>query len=136
MHTQIDEILSSSPNHKPAPKILAAWRLHHNDFRGAAAALLPPLQASQAKVKRNADGLENDYLTVINLLACAGEEKGWVLSAGAADAAASGKGKRKVITIGDVRGSYQRELDRKSVIESGRFSFAGEVAGGDEMDVL
>jgi len=46
------------------------------------------------------------------------------------------KGKRKVVTIEDVRGLYQRELDRRSVIEGGRFGFAGGVDERDEMDVL
>ncbi len=130
LHSQIDSILSS-PKSKATPKILAAWRLHHNDFRGAAAALLSPLQAAQAKVKRSADGLEDDYLAVVNLLACAGKDNGWVLSADA-----SGKAKRRVVTIGDVRGGYQRELDRRSVIESGRFGFVGRKDEGEEMDVL
>ena len=129
LHSQIDDVLSST---KSAQKVLSAWRLHHDDFRGAAAALLPPLQASQAKVKRNnVDGLEDDYLTVINLLACAGKENGWVLSH---DVYAKGvKGKRRVITLADVRAGYQKELDRRSVIESGRFEFGG--GGEDEEDV-
>ena len=47
-------------------------------------------------------------------------------------------GKRQVVTIGDVRVDYQKELDRRSVVESGRFGFGG-VSGadeGEEMDVL
>ena len=111
------------------PKILAAWRLHHQDFRGAAAALLPPLQAAQARAKRADDGLENQYLAVINLLACAGDGNGWVLSEGVI-----GQEKRKIVEIKDVRAQYQTELDRRSVIEGGRFGFVG--GGGDEMDVL
>lgn len=135
LHAQIDEILSSAKS-KASPKILSAWRLHHNDYRGAAAALLPPLQAAQTKAKRSADGLENEYLAVINLLACAGEENGWVLSQDVSKAGTGGKAKRKVITIGDVRGQYQRELDRRSVIEGGRYGFAGAMDEGDEMDIL
>ena len=90
--------------------------------------MLPSLQAAQAKAKRDAEGLENGYLAVINLLACAGKENSWVLSEDVAQG--KGKGKRKVVTIGDVREAYQRELDRRSVIENGRFGFGG---GGDEM---
>ena len=112
------------------PKILAAWRLHHQDFRGAAASLLPPLQAAQARVKKGDDGLENQYLAVINLLACAGEGNGWVLS----EDMNNGKAKRKIVEVKDVRAQYQKELDRRSVIEGGRFGFVG--GGGDEMDVL
>lgn len=46
------------------------------------------------------------------------------------------KTKRKVVTIGDVRGLYQKELDRRSVIEGDRFGFGVGDGGGDEMDVL
>lgn len=125
LHDKIDTLLVEQKK----PKILAAWRLHHRDHRGAAAALLPPLQAAQARAKRADDGLENQYLAVINLLACAGEGNGWVLSEGV-----SGKGKRKIVEVKDVRAQYQKELDRRSVIEGGRFGFVG--GGGDEMDVL
>lgn len=115
------------------PNILAAWRLHHQDFRGAAAALLPPLQAAQARAKRGDDGLENQYLAVINLLACAGEGNGWVLSEDV-NGGKEMKRKRNIVEVGDVRALYQKELDRRSVIEGGRFGFVG--GGGDEMDVL
>lgn len=136
LHSQIDGILSSSTT-KASPKILSAWRLHHNDYRGAAAALLPPLEAAQAKPKRNVDGLENEYLAVINLLACAGQDNGWVLSQDTTNKGiSSAKGKRKVVTIGDVRSLYQKELDRRSVIEGGRYGFTGGVDDGNEMDVL
>jgi len=137
LHSQIDDILSS-PKTNASPKILSAWRLHHNDYRGAAAALLPPLQAAQAKPKRNADGLEDEYLAVINLLACAGQDNSWVLSRDSTDnkGVPSVKERRKLVTIGDVRGFYQKELDRRSVIEGGRYGFAGGADEGDEMDVL
>lgn len=125
LHERIDALLVEQKR----PQILAAWRLHHQDFRGGAAALLPPLQAAQARAKRGDDGLENQYLAVINLLVCAGKENGWVLSEDE-----GGKGKRKIIEVSDVRAQYQKELDRRSVIEGGRFGFVG--GGGDEMDVL
>lgn len=133
LHEQIDVLLVEQKK----PKILAAWRLHRQDFRGAAAALLPPLQAAQARAKRGDDGLENQYLTVINLLACAGEGNGWVLSED--PVCGGGKGKRRIVEVKDVRARYQKELDRRSVIEGGRFGFVGgggRGRGGDEMDVL
>ena len=115
--------------------------MHHNDFRGAAAALLPDLiqLQSQHRVKRSAEqSLDESYLTVINLLACAGKEEGWVLSGGSTS---GGEGsvdgpagtKRKMVTLQDVRRGYQKELDRRSVIESGRYDFGG--GGGEAMDV-
>ena len=143
-HAPIDAILAQQNN----PKILAAWRMHHNDFRGAAAALLPNLQQSQMqlqhRVKRNAEReLDESYLTVINLLACAGKDEGWVLSGGSASGVAGdgiggfGKpegAKRRVVTLQDVRANYQKELDRRSVIENGWYDFGGG-GGGEAMDV-
>jgi len=86
--------------------------------------------------------VEEGYLALINLLACAGKENGWVLSEGDGGALRMGnhavEEKRKVVTIEDVRRAYQKELDTRSVIESGRFGFG--VGGGereeDEMDML
>lgn len=88
------------------------------------------------------DAVLETYLAVINLLSCAGE--GWVLSGGKGSAGGVGGiserggkgegGKRKLITLEDVRRSYQEELDRRSVLENGRFGFDE----GDDvmMDVL
>lgn len=86
--------------------------------------------------------MEEGYLALINLLACAGKENGWVLSEGDGGALRMAnhavEEKRKVVTIEDVRRAYQKELDTRSVIESGRFGFG--VGGGereeDEMDML
>ena len=134
LYPDIDAILSS---HKQSPKILAAWRLHHNDCRGAAAALLAPLQQALSKVKRDDEGLEDSFLAVINLLACAGDSNGWVLyqdDANGKSGLTGTKTKRRIVTIDDVRSLYQKELDRRSIIEGGRFGFAGE--GVNEMDIL
>lgn len=73
------------------------------------------------------------YLAVTNLLACAGE--GWVLSEGDEGAGIGNGDKRRVVTIKDVRKGYQDELDRRSIIENGRFGF-GYTNGQDGMDVL
>ncbi|KAL8733716.1 MAG: hypothetical protein Q9166_001909 [cf. Caloplaca sp. 2 TL-2023] len=150
---------SANPSTARDPrKILAAWRLNHGDFRAAAAALYPQLQSQilqQQKGKqkvggamprfrigssssgeeveaRYTRGLDEAYLTVINLMACIdSEENGkgggdaWLLSN------ADG-GKRKVVPIEDVRKGWQRELDRRSVVEGGRWGFG---MGGDEMDL-
>lgn len=53
------------------------------------------------------------------------------------DADGIGRRKRKLVTIKDVRKDYQDELDRRSMIENGRFGFGyTDSCGGDEMDVL
>ncbi len=133
LHEPINILLGQHKN----PKILASWRLQHNDFRGAAAALLPLLRAAQARQEeshsslrvrfgkdaRHDEAVEESYLTIINLLACAGEEAGWVLSGGSGDGdevmggtegARAGNGeKRRVVTLDDLRGGYQGWLDGK-----------------------
>jgi nuclear pore complex protein Nup160 len=140
--------------------ILSSWRLRHHNAQGAAAALLERLQrlpesyalatatatatatAGATTTNGERDAVLEDYLAVINLLSCAGE--GWVLSggkesrgSGAGIGAAAGVGgvvtKRKVVTLEDVRKTYQDELDRRSVMENGRFGFG---LGFDAMDVL
>lgn len=57
---------------------------------------------------------------------------------GGDDADGIGGKKRKLVTIKDVRKEYQDELDRRSMIENGRFGFGYADSGGegDEMDVL
>lgn len=120
--------------------ILSTWRLRHNDFRGAAAALLERLQRLQklsARSGQSSDGGESvieGYLAVTNLLACAGE--GWVLSGGDERAGIGDGEKRRLVTIKDVRKAYQDELDRRSIIENGRFGFGYTNGKDDEMDVL
>ena len=141
-YTPIDTLIAQQSK----PKILAAWRMHHNDFRGAAAAILPDLQhlqtQTQHRVKWSAEReLDESYLIVINLLACAGPDEGWVLNGGSASGVAGdGVGgvskpegaKRKIVTLQDVRAAYQKELDRRSVIENGQYDFGGR---GEAMDV-
>ncbi|KAL8700586.1 MAG: hypothetical protein Q9224_000902 [Gallowayella concinna] len=152
---------TTTPVARDGRKILAAWRLLHDDFRGAAAALYSQLhqQGSQKqkgkqkagtlprfKIGSSSDEREKEdravdeaYLSVINLMACIsngalervnthqGSRNGdaWLLSA------ADG-GKRKVVTIEDVRKGWQKELDRRSVVEGGRWGFGMEE---DEMDL-
>ena len=180
LHPSIDMLLATTQ--PPASKILASWRLHHGDYRGAAAALLPSLKQQQQLISsgRNKlfkgchgstvteETLDENYLTVINLLACAGPDDGWVLTGGSESNHATTNGisngtlpissnnnttstststftgipsakatRRELVTLQDVRGMYQKELDRRSVLETGRFAFAvgsRGSGGGDAMD--
>jgi nuclear pore complex protein Nup160 len=151
LHPAIDAFLLQrarsspiDPRHHSPPfisyQILSSWRLRHRNAQGAAAALwerlqrLPDSYAMATTARGVTMNIERDavlegYLAVINLLSCSGE--GWVLSGGK-DGRGSELGKRKVVTLEDVRKKYQDELDRRSLIENGRFGF-GE---GDAMDVL
>lgn len=142
-------------------KILAAWRLKNGDFRGAAAALYSQLYTAKKQKQRSGtipkfrlggsgadDGsdaaykeADEAYLSVINLLACIGGDdestektstndakhgEEWLLSE-------AGGGKRKVVTISAVRNDWQKELDRRSVVEGGRWGFG--LVGDDEMEL-
>ncbi|KAL8963150.1 MAG: hypothetical protein Q9193_000551 [Seirophora villosa] len=143
---------SMSPEHQR--KILAAWRLKQGDFRGAATALYSQMQmkpkqkpthrsgvvpkfrlgnaGSDAEEDMGSRKLDEAYLTVINLLACTGSDgddsrgEAWLLSG------ADG-GKRRVVTIEDVRKGWQKELDRRSVVEGGRWGFG--LGDGEEMEL-
>ncbi|KAH7330131.1 nucleoporin Nup120/160-domain-containing protein [Rhexocercosporidium sp. MPI-PUGE-AT-0058] len=139
----------------PYHKILYAWRIKHNDFRGAAAISLERLQRLQQSGDGDKmigdDGLETpvtrQYVTLINALSCVDPKQAWVLSeelppppqksnGASASVNVTGKAappKRKVVTLEDVRKAYQAELDRIAAIENNQFAFG---VGGDEMDVL
>ena len=84
----------------------------------------------------------NEYLVAINaltIISSGGEKeeeegrRGWVFIGGANNADGGVK-KRKVVTLGDVRAEYSAELDRRSVLEAGRFGIVGG-GGGEMMDV-
>jgi nuclear pore complex protein Nup160 len=134
----------------PYHKILYAWRIKRNDFRGAAAVSLERLQRLQQSGDgdkifggdQGHDGLETpvtkQYLMLINALSCVSPSQAWILSeplpgktTAGSKSTASATGKRKVVTLEDARKAYQEELDRIAAIENNQFTFAG----GDEMDI-
>lgn len=120
LYGNIDVLLTKSDK----PKILAAWRLRHRNFQSAAAALLPDLKKLETQKRMSVSAqqsLDEGYLAIINLLACAGQDEDWLLTGGGAFA----KEKRKLISLQDLRNQYQNELDRRSIIESGKYSFGG-----------
>jgi nuclear pore complex protein Nup160 len=134
----------------PYHKILYAWRIKRNDFRGAAAVSLERLQKLQQSGDGDktlgsgpgTDGLETpvtkQYLMVINALSCVDPKQAWILSEplpskpGPGGSGSAISGKRKVVTLDDARKGYQEELDRIAAIENNQFAF--EV--GDEMDLV
>ena len=141
----------------PYHKILYSWRIAHGDFRGAAAVMYDRLQrllnTSTSVYDPSDESLIENYLLLINVLACVDPDQAWLLAeAPAADSAQAslsssggpGSGgahlgrkqkagpKRKVVTLQDIRGEYQAELDRVAEVENGRFAFGGP----EPMDVL
>ncbi len=127
----------------PYHKILYAWRIKRSDFRGAATISLERLQRLQQSGDGDKmigdDSLETpvtkQYIALINALSCVEPKQAWILSKEPPKKGSTGKNiqpKRKVVTLDDLRRSYQEELDRIAAIQNNQFAF-GE---GDEMDVL
>ncbi|KAG9745590.1 hypothetical protein KCU72_g14762, partial [Aureobasidium melanogenum] len=139
--------LSFSPTPTPGQpqyhQVMYTWRIHNNDFRGAAEILFERLQRlrhSTAKVfEPDDETLVEAYLVLINTLACCGKDEGWILAErveeeyqrGKSVSASHGK-KRRIVTLEDVRKEYQAELDRRSEMQQGRFA----LTTSDEMDMF
>ncbi|KAI9819922.1 MAG: hypothetical protein M1827_006492 [Pycnora praestabilis] len=139
LYDTVDAILSSLcqkilniSTGPPYHKVLYAFRLSRNDFRGAAAVLHQRLQRLRTSSISSKDShnevVTQGYLSLINVLASVEPSQAWLLAEGY-----NGISKRRVVTLEDVRKEYQEELDREAMIENNQFSFAGV---GDEMDVL
>ncbi|KAI5245957.1 hypothetical protein E4T42_06584 [Aureobasidium subglaciale] len=139
--------LSFSPTPTPGRpqyhQVMYTWRIHNNDFRGAAEILFERLQRlrhSTAKVfEPDDETLVEAYLVLINTLACCGKDEGWILAERVEEEYQRGKSvsakhnkKRKIVTLEDVRKEYQAELDRRSEMQQGRFA----LTAGDEMDMF
>ncbi|PSK37494.1 Nucleoporin NUP120 [Elsinoe australis] len=140
--------------------LLYSYRISRDNYRGAAEGLYEYLQwlKSQASETYNTAHRMNDhskadvfadedeeesrletdlmdtYLLLINALSCCGDEA-WIL---AEPTTGTGMGKRRVVTLEDVRREYQGELDRRSEIAQGRFPLVGlnGDAGAMEVDVF
>jgi WD40 repeat protein/tetratricopeptide (TPR) repeat protein len=139
--------LSFSPTPTPGQpqyhQVMYTWRIHNNDFRGAAEILFERLQRlrhSTAKVfEPDDETLVEAYLVLINTLACCGKDEGWILAERVEEEYQRGKSvsanhskKRRIVTLEDVRKEYQAELDRRSEMQQGRFA----LTAGDEMDMF
>ena len=129
--------LSPTPTQTPQyHQVLYTWRIHKNDFRGAAEILqerLQKLKQTTAKVfEPDDETLVEAYLVLINTLACLGKEEAWVLADPITALDGLRTESRRIVTLQDVRRDYQAELDRRSEMQQGRFP----LLGGDAMDVF
>lgn len=119
----------------PYHQILYSWRISRNDYRGAASVLLDRIH----KLKAAGEGdkligedvldtpVTRHYLLLINALSCVDPKQAWVFSEG--HGGEGGKeGKRRVVTLADVRRGYQEELDRIAAIQNNQFGFGDEDA--------
>lgn len=128
------EVVRGTPYHN----ILYAWRITHNDYRGAAAVLHDRLQKLRQagegdKLVSGEDVLDTavtkQFLMLINALSCVDPKQAWITVeevAGSNSDAAAAKPKRKVVTLADVRRQYQAELDRIAAIQNNQFGLAAE----------
>ncbi|KAH6646460.1 nucleoporin Nup120/160-domain-containing protein [Truncatella angustata] len=133
---------------KPWHQILYSWRIKRNDYRGAAAILLDRIH----KLRSRADAddvvgedvldtvITRQYLMLINTLSCVDEKQAWITTEASSDGETNGAsrsfggpGKRKVVTLADIRRQYQDELDRISAISGDQWPLVP--ADGEEMDL-
>lgn len=151
LQDQVDEILTQKASSivdpgagTPYHKILYAWRIAHNDFRGAASISLERLQRLQLsgegdKFLQNGTGnpetaVTKGYVQLINALACVDEKQAWVLAEEVKRPGKTSEGKRRVVRLEDVRRAYSEELDRINAVGRGDFGLLGD--GGDEDDAM
>jgi nuclear pore complex protein Nup160 len=133
---------------KPWHQILYAWRIKRNDYRGAAAILLDRIY----KLRQRADAddvvgedvldtvITRQYLMLINTLSCVDEKQAWITTEASTNGAVNGSsssfgeaGKRKVVTLADIRRQYQDELDRISAISGDQWPLVA--VDGEEMEL-
>ncbi|KAF9870005.1 DNA repair protein rad51 [Colletotrichum karsti] len=133
------DVLSGTPYHQ----ILYSWRIKHNDYRGAATVLLDRIQklqfAGEGDKLIGEDILDTavtkQYLLLINALSCVDPKQAWIFSEELPppnSRETSFHGKRKVVTLPDLRKQYQDELDRIAAIQNNQFGFEAD----DAMDIL
>ncbi|KAL1853268.1 hypothetical protein Daus18300_011836 [Diaporthe australafricana] len=142
------DVVRGTPYHQ----ILYAWRITHNDYRGAAAVLHDRLQklrqAGEGDKLNGEDVLDTvvtrQFLLLINALSCVDPKQAWITieeapPAGGAhnagtdhDRAAAAKPRRKVVTLADLRRQYHAELDRIAAIQNNQFGFTAD----DDDDVM
>lgn len=134
-------------------KVLHAFRISQNDYRGAVAVLLDRLRlikkSSRARNDPEATQIRHALLALINALSCVGPDDAYLLT----DVEESPKGngvmvksfgdavdpkgsstrrRRVVITLDDLRREYQQLLDKCSRIERGDFDFETGEQGSEE----
>lgn len=132
-------------------QILYAWRIRHQDYRGAASVLLDRIHklqrsgagdglllaaAAAATTTTEDDGvaavdtaITQQYLLVINALSCVDAKQAWIFSEERGEG--EGKTKRSVVTLDELRKQYQLELQRITAIQNNDFGFEE----GDVMEI-
>lgn len=131
------DVMNGFPYHQ----VLYSWRIKRSNYRGAASVLLDRIQklkhAGEGDKMTGEDVLDTpvtrQYLMLINALSCVDPKQAWVFDEGIPGVHDKGGvvGKRKVVSLTDVRKQYQDELDRIAAIQNNQFGFEAD----DVMDV-
>lgn len=126
----------------PYHQVLYSWRIKHNNYRGAASVLLDRIhklrQAGEGDQITGDDILDTpvtrQYLLLINALSCVDSKQAWIYDEPAAGYERNGDahGKRKVVSLADIRKQYQDELDRIAAIQNNQFGFEAD----DVMEIV
>ncbi|KAF7559693.1 hypothetical protein G7046_g4462 [Stylonectria norvegica] len=135
----IVDVIDGFPYHQ----ILYSWRIKHNNYRGAASVLLDRIQklrhAGEGDQITGEDILDTpvtrQYLLLINALSCVDAKQAWIYEEPAAVKGRGGDaplGKRRVVTLADIRKQYQDELDRIAAIQNNQFGFEAD----DVMEIV
>ncbi|KAI9661523.1 MAG: hypothetical protein M1831_003045 [Alyxoria varia] len=112
-------------------KLLYAWRIRQNNYRGAAVGLWERIQRIRLEQREGLRGADIDeevgesYLALINCLCLVDESMAWMLvhpitSLQEGVPPSEKLGKRMVVTLQDVRREWQEELDRMADLAAGR----------------
>ncbi len=132
-------------------RILHAFRIAQDDYRGAVAVLLDRLQlikkSSYARNDPQAVQLRQTLLALINAMSCVSPDEAYLLtdlerpievngntagkSSGSLQQKES-KRRRVIVTLDDLRREYQQLLDKCSRIERGDFDFQMDEHGSDD----
>lgn len=133
-------------------KILQAYRLARNDFRGAVSVLFERLtllkQSSVVDSDPEAKELRHSLLSLINLLSSVDADDAYILAEVPEDGSDMTNGfheetddltgwkrrKRIIVTLDDLRKEYQGLLDKCSRYERGDFAFELEIGTEDDDD--
>ncbi|RSL92331.1 hypothetical protein CDV31_015215 [Fusarium ambrosium] len=146
LQQQVDEILAQKSKVTldvtegfPYHQVLYSWRIKHNNYRGAASVVLDRIHklrgAGEGDEVTGEDILDTpvtrQYLLLINALSCVEPKQAWIYDEPTVSTTGFGRkseeaGKRKVVSLADIRKQYQDELDRIAAIHNNQFGFEAD----------
>lgn len=152
LQQQVDDILAQKSKATldvtegfPYHQVLYSWRIKHNNYRGAASVVLDRIHKLRgAGVGDEVTGedildtpVTRQYLLLINALSCVEPKQAWIYDEPTVQTTGFGRkseeaGKRKVVSLADIRKQYQDELDRIAAIHNNQFGFEAD----DVMEIV